>query len=254
MVRLCCLWRRSMKIAVLMTCHNRREAMERCLGSLMAQLGDGDRVFLVDDGSEDGTDAAAKAIGGAKVHLILANGSFYWARGMRTAWDVAGDGWDGYLWLNDDTELDADAVERLVALAGPDRVVVGDLKNAKGEKTYGLREDGVFSGNVVLVPREVVGKVGGICGAFKHAWADVDFALRCRRAGVKAVGAGCVGRAEGHPLRPELKGKTLKERWRLLFDPKGWNLHDAWLYRRRNWGIFAATGSCLHLVWHVLRG
>lgn len=44
------------EIAVLMTCHNRRALTVRCLESLAAQPGfTASALFLVDDGSSDGT-------------------------------------------------------------------------------------------------------------------------------------------------------------------------------------------------------
>ena len=109
-----------------------------------------------------------------------------------------------------------------------------------------------MNGNCVLVPRKIYETVGMICGDYAHAWADSDYAYNVRRAGFDIVGAGDVGAAESHPLRPSLVGKSLAERWRLLFDPKGWNLHDIWLYRRRNWGLISAITSCLHMTIHVL--
>ena len=134
-----------------------------------------------------------------------------------------------------------------------DRVVVGELINARGEVTYGIRGD-LFTGNFVYVPRSVYEKLGMICGDYHHAWADSDYAMRAKRAGVRVVSCGIVGKCEGHPNRPSLKGLSLRQRWAMLFNPKGWNLHDLWLYRRRNWGVLAALVSCVHLVCHVMRG
>ncbi len=48
-------------LAVVMTCHNRRETTLRCLRELEAQTlpaGWNMRTYLVDDGSTDGTSAA----------------------------------------------------------------------------------------------------------------------------------------------------------------------------------------------------
>ena len=53
------------KIATLLTCHNRKEKTLKCLNSITAQhipkqVGKID-VFLVDDGSTDGTSEAVKS-------------------------------------------------------------------------------------------------------------------------------------------------------------------------------------------------
>lgn len=257
-----------MKIAVLMTVHNRKQTTVRCLQRLMINdkckvISDGGLdIFLVDDGSTDGTSEEVKKLGEGerwKIHLIRGTGSLYWAKGMRLAWETAvehGD-YDGYLWLNDDVELAADALEKLATtlqlqLETP-TIIVGECVNAKGEVTYGIKGD-LFDGNFVYVPRSVYEKIGMICGDYAHAWADSDYALKAKRAGVNVVSCGVIGKCEWHELRPRLKGKSLKERVRLLKDPKGWNLHDLWLYRRRNWGICAAIVSCAHLICHVLMG
>lgn len=245
-----------MNIVALMTCHNRRESTLRCLGMLTSQLSSGDAVFLVDDGSKDGTaNAVTKEF--PNVHIIQGDGRLYWAKGMRKAWEAAvaeRNDWDGFLWLNDDTELNADAVQKLLAADGGERIVVGDLANGKGDVVYGLRKGGLFTGNCVLVPRKVYERLGMICGDYSHAWADSDYAMQAKRAGVGVVSAGVVGRAEGHPNRPSLKGLSLGQRLRLLRDPKGWNLHDLWLYRRRNWGLCRAILSCTHMLIHVVLG
>lgn len=263
-----------MKIAVLMTVHNRVETTVRCLKRLLAQVGYGRgegvesvEVFLVDDGSTDGTSEEVEKIGGIspdrresrselnagcgewKIHLIEGDGSLYWAKGMRLAWETAvehGD-YDGYLWLNDDVELTRMPEFR------DDCIQVGECVNSKGEVTYGLRGD-LFTGNFVYVPRSVYEKLGMICGDFAHAWADSDYAMRAKRAGVKVVSCGIVGKCEGHPNRPSLKGLSIVERLRLLTDPKGWNVHDLWIYRKRNWGVCAAIASCIHLILHVMKG
>lgn len=256
-----------MKIAVLMTCRNRVASTLRCLDSLFASLsaapGVEAKVFLVDDGSSDGTGERVKAAYGDAVDVACADGSLYWAKGMRLAWMRALDDfldWDGFFWLNDDTVLDADAVAKLAAVADSlpryrAPIAVGDLVDASGEVVYGMREGGLFTGNCVLVARSAAWRLGVICGEFSHAWADSDYALRAAKFNVPIVSAGVVGKAtEVHPLRPSLKGRTFRERMRLLRDPKGWNLHDLWLFRRRNFGFCKAVASAVHFVWHVARG
>lgn len=249
-----------MGIAVLITCYNRREMTMRCLRLLTPQLGDGDDVYLVDDGCTDGTAVAVREAF-PRVRVISSGGGCFWAKGMALAWQGAleqehdADVYTGYLWLNDDIVLKADALSglRSVSATYPDSVVVGEFVNACGERVYGTHGE-LFAGNFVFVPRKVYEKVGLIDGGFQHAWADSDYALRCKRAGVSVVSGGLVGSCEGHPLRPSLKGLGLRARWSLLWNPKGWCLHDLWRYRRRNWGVCVAIVSSVHFMVHVLMG
>lgn len=246
-----------MKFAVLIASHNRRDTTLGCLSRLLPQLGEGDGVYLVDDGSCDGTATAVVGLKDKRINIINGDGGLYWAKGMRKAWEAAiaeRDDWDGYLWFNDDTELNGDAVQKLLAANDGKKIVVGDLADSKDEVVYGLREGGLFTGNCVLVPRKVYERLGMICGDYSHAWADSDYAMQAKRAGIEVISAGIVGKAEGHPNRPSLRGLSLRDRIGMLRDPKGWNLHDLWLYRRRNWGYCVAICSCIHLLVHVLIG
>lgn len=246
-----------MKLAVLITSHNRRESTLGCLSRLLPQLGEDARVYLVDDGSHDGTAIAVADLKDKRINVINGNGQLYWAKGMLKAWEAAvaeRNDWDAFLWLNDDTELRVDAVDRMLAANDGEKIVVGELENANGEIVCGTRPDGLFTGNCVLVPRKVYERQGMICGDYSHAWADSDYAMQAKRAGIEVISAGVVGKTEGHPNRPDLTGSTLKEHWKYMKDPKGWNLHDLWLYRRRSWGVVAAIVSCTHLCLHVLCG
>lgn len=253
------------RIAVLMTCRNRKALTIRCLQGLSPQLGSEDAIFLVDDGSSDGTSGAVQewflansSAASAKLHLIPGTGNLYWAKGMRLAWETAeksGD-WRGYLWLNDDTELNPNALAQLASEADVDgtTIIVGELVDQTGQIVYGMRSKGLFTGNFVWIPKPVFEELGLICGDYAHAWADSDYAMRAKRKGIAVRSCGVVGHAEGHPNRPSLRGLSFRERLATLVDPKGWCLHDLWLYRRRNWGGLCACFSSLHLLVHVARG
>jgi len=246
-----------MKIAVLIASHDRRDATLGCMSRLLPQLGEDDGVYLVDDGSTDGTAVAIAGLKDKRINVINGDGSLFWAKGMRKVWEAAvaeKQDWDGFLWLNDDAELRSDAIAKILAVNNGEKIVIGELENAKGEIVYGMRPGGLFTGNCVLVPRKVYERLGMICGEYSHAWADSDYAMMAKRAGIGVVSAGVVGKAEWHPNRPSLKGLTLRERIGMLRNPKGWNLHDLWLYRQRNWGYCVAVASCLHMIGHVIIG
>ena len=109
------------EIAILMTCHDRVAVTVGCLKQLFAAAarleGWSCKVFLVDDGSIDGTGDRVRAAF-PDVHVIDGDGTLYWAKGMLTAWEAAVAeryDWDGYLWLNDDTELTDGSLVQLMA-------------------------------------------------------------------------------------------------------------------------------------------
>ena len=73
-------------IAVVMTCHNRRETTLRCLEALQRQEGHDATLalFVTDDGSDDGTAEAIRAQW-PDAKVMLGPGDLYWAAGMAGA-------------------------------------------------------------------------------------------------------------------------------------------------------------------------
>lgn len=226
------------RIAVLMTCHDRRPLTLRCLESLeaaerQARYRIGCDVFLVDDGSVDGTGAAVRGRF-PSVRVITGSGSLFWCGGMRLAWAAAAEGdYDGYLWLNDDVVLNGDSLDVLVAtmeacasVHGATGIAVGSTVSegglGSGVTTYGaVGADGVdppgdaprrielFNGNIVLVSREAFRVLGTLSAAYTHGLADIDYGIRARKHGVKVfLAAGhqgvCTANATARWLRPDL--------------------------------------------------
>lgn len=107
-----------MKIAVILTCFNRKKQTISCLEQLYKSVEKFNNnskdeialsVFLTDDGCTDGTsDAIREKFTDRDITILKGNGNLFWAGGMRLAWNSAiksGKDWDFYLLLNDDTDL-----------------------------------------------------------------------------------------------------------------------------------------------------
>ena len=199
------------QLAVLMTCHNRRDTTLACLKALYQQNATFD-VYLVDDGSFDSTTDAVNSHY-PKVNVIKGSGDLFWAGGMRLAFAEAMKyGYDYYLWLNDDTLLKPQALndllnvyDSLVNRGYSNSIVVGSTRDADtGEPTYGgavqsklwytkkfeFVEPGqtsqkcdTFLGNCVLIPDLVATKLGNIDKAFVHTMGDLDYGLRAGKLG-----------------------------------------------------------------------
>lgn len=255
-----------LRVAVLIACHNRRESTLGCLTALrstavaagaVASL----QVFLVDDGSSDGTAAAVRERF-PDVRVIAGDGSLFWCGGMRLAWLEAARGdFDAYLWLNDDVTLEDGAISRLIAtlvdrqrVTGSACIVVGATRHPDqgGVASYGaligagvaplsddIRRIQYFNGNVVMVSRDAFRILGPLSADFTHGFGDVDYGVRARRAGVPVwLAAGGVGRcaSNGTPLwqRPDV---PLWRRLRELHRPTGcppWQLARL-IWRNGGW-------------------
>ena len=249
------------RVAVVMTCHNRRETTLRCLQALQRQEGC-DAVlslFVTDDNSQDGTAKAIKAMW-PEAKIIPGSGDLFWAAGMALAERAAmSDELDFLLWLNDDTLLKRNALRSLLALSKErtGAIIVGATADPEtGERTYGgrLRIDyhpqrfqqlplsaapqraDTFHGNVVLIPLGVRLQVGPIDGLFPHAYADDDYGLRATALGIPILQApGAVATCRANDT--QLPHGHLASRWRQLQSPKGlpWRSQARYLRRHGDW-------------------
>lgn len=250
-----------LRVAAVLTCHNRREKTVACLRALADQkLPGGVRidVFLMDDGSSDGTSEAVRDVWPG-VHLLHGDGSLFWCGGMRAAWREAqmADP-DFYLLLNDDTHLFPSAVAELMEISpspGSANVAVGAVGDpVTGKWTYGgLGKTREWSGedaepvecrtmnaNCVLVPRLVCRETGIFYHAYTHAMGDIDYGFAARRNGFRLFETPCfVGTCSDNPVEGTWRDATLPRAMRLrkLLGPKGLPLSEWFHYTRRNSGI-----------------
>jgi len=209
---------------VLLCCFNRKAKTLACLQSLYAQQVKVS-VVLVDDGSTDGTSLAVQAQF-PQVIVIQGSGALYWNGAMRLAWQQALAMFPqapAFIWLNDDVQLDVDALPRLLATvaalpAADLGAVTAAMREPKGHQghqldvgnnllSYGgrrsmsrwfpLRMSGLLAvsneaqscdfihGNLCYIPAAAVNKVGILSEHFTHAMGDYDYGLRLKRAGLQ---------------------------------------------------------------------
>lgn len=256
-------------IAVLVTCFNRRETTLSCIERLRKQTFFS-TVYLVDDGSSDGTSDAIRATF-PDVKIYSGDGNLYWAGGMRLAFSEAlKTGHDYYLWLNDDTILFEDAIERLIKthnelLDGGQghTIVVGSVQDPATKKlTYGGRvktkkllsfkdqpvEPGsqpvrcdLFQGNIVLIPQEIAGAVGNIDSAFTHNFGDLDYAFRTVNLGYSIwIAPGYMGECPQNSVSGSWVDMSLSPIARLkkVSQIKNFPLYAWTTYVRRHAGFF----------------
>lgn len=123
-------------MAIIVTCHDRREKTLKMLGTLSEALDYSllhghdisSTLFLTDDGCSDGTAEAVnqwfdehRGEAMKALHILKGDGSLFWAGGMRKAWQLAlkvaslnDMKWDFFLLVNDDTLFYPDAIQTLL--------------------------------------------------------------------------------------------------------------------------------------------
>ena len=264
------------KIAVLITCFNRKKTTIKCLENLCSQSINNSydlNIFLVDDGSTDGTSQVVSERF-PNIKLIKGDGALYWNRGMHLAWSTAGyNGYDYYLWLNDDVELVKDALSKLLkiykeAYVKKPFILIGTTCDPiSGEVTYGGRKRSrvpfkkfrfdlinpgtqllpadTMDGNIVLVPEGILNKLTGLDPRFTHAMGDTDFGLRATKAGYSIqVAPLFYGTCRQNLASKAYTDRYLSKRVRLnnLLSPKGVPIRDWALFCRRHtgplWGMY----------------
>lgn len=258
-----------LRLAVLITCHNRRITTLTCLHALYQQDVIFD-VFLVDDGSSDGTSEAVRT-NYPEVNILKGDGNLFWVGGMRLAFSKAlKNGYDYYLWLNDDTTLDSNALlnllnthHYLVKCGHPNSIVIGSARDPlTGKLTYGGQvrsshrwdrkleplkpalepiECDTMQGNCVLIPHSVAEKVGNIDAAFIHTFGDLDYGLRARQLGCSVwIAPGYVATCSRNSMQQSWADTnlTLSERLKKAFHSKGFPTRAWTTFLRRHSGPF----------------
>jgi len=272
-----------MRISVLMTCHNRRQTTLGCLRALYLQdIPERIRldVFLVDDGSTDGTSSEVMKCF-PQVKIIQGTGDLYWCGGTRLAWQEALKGsYDYYLWLNDDTMLLPGAVRTLLKTAekircaeGRDGIVAGSCRDRETKQhTYGGRIKrnsharlasevvppagepipcDTMNGNIVLVSRDVVNRIGILSPEYTHFMGDVDYGLRAKSSGIPIfVAPDYLGECSRNGQDPPWTNPRVPLRARLknLCSAKGLPPREWFTYVKRHTGAQWPIYFCKPLV------
>ena len=261
--------RKHARLTVLMTCHNRRDTTLTCLQRLYQQDTNFE-VYLVDDGSSDGTSDAVKRHY-PEIRILKGDGNLFWVGGMRLAFSEAlKEGYDYYLWLNDDTLLEPKALGNLLNIhhdltkrGYPNSIVVGSTRDpVTGKPTYGgavrskhwysnkfeflkpsqeLQESDTMYGNCVLIPHSVAEKVGNLDAVFTHQRGDIDYGLRARKLGCSVwVAPGYVGICSKNSVSGSWADTNLSlyERLKKVVQPKGFPLREWTIFIKRHSGSF----------------
>jgi len=260
------------KIAILLTCYNRKEKTINCLKSFYKSLEflnfktEFD-VFLVDDGSTDGTSNAIKELF-PNVNVISGSGDLFWSGGMRLAWKTAlrqDKKYDAFLLLNDDVILKEDFLTGLflthefcLKQYSQSGIYVFSTKDRVSSKiSYGgtlITHRGIriksnlvepsdtpivctmANANILMVTKSVVDKIGILDERYNHQFGDYDYTLVASKNRIPVLvcpgfGGYCHNDHGNTWLRP---GSSLKKRLSYLYSPLGLSYKEQVYYLKKN--------------------
>jgi GT2 family glycosyltransferase len=240
-------------ISILITCYNRKQKTLSFLDSLINQdyfTKSNADIFLLDDGSTDGTGEEVIARY-PFVHVIKGTGNLFWAGGMRAVWKhalAAGD-YDLFFLFNDDVVLFDNSFEHLVqhytSLNKEGVMLIGSTLSVESNKiTYGgnwfynLKHSNYYrmvpdgtefvqchsgNANILVVDKFTVNKIGIFSDAYIHCLADFDYTLTAYKNGIDVlIPPGYYAYCEDDHGANWMSGKnSLKKRIKYLYSPKG---------------------------------
>lgn len=257
------------KVAILMTCHDRKTLTGRCIQSLKAAANNQNVYeaffYVVDDGCTDGTGNMLDEEFPFVNHMH-GDGNLFWNGGMHFAFEEATKGnFDFYLWVNDDVLFYDGMLQKLIEAYesvqekcciltgytyGPDEktVTYGGQRLQKGflplnlkmfQPTDQLEKCDSMHGNCVLIHRSVVEKIGIIDPYYTHGFGDVDYGLSASSNGIPVYLSNFpVGICEKNPRsnrKNTYKDKNLIERFKIMNSWRHRPVKD-WLYFTKKFG------------------
>lgn len=206
------------KVAIILTCHNRICKTERCLDTIIQGNKEYDITFFItEDASIDGT--LEMLINKTKLNyenvrfiITKGNGNLFWNRGMFISFEKAlKENFQFYIWVNDDVKFYDSFISDLIAdynyakQINKYSIITGATKwSNKKQVSYGggkllnkknilnfrilapngnIQECDVMNGNCVLISKDLSEKVGNLDYRYEHAFGDIDYGFRVKRIG-----------------------------------------------------------------------
>ena len=259
------------KVAVLLTCYNRKEKTLACLSSFYACEMPSNyqfEIFLVDDGSTDGTSLEV-ANRFPQVIIVAGSGNLFWAGGMRLAWDTAflKGGFSAFLLLNDDVLLETDCLTTLtnthtnsISNVSPG-IYIGATADAEtGKVSYGgyklTRNNFLISSqlvlpsdkpvscdyanaNILFISSYALEKLGKLDSRYTHSLADYDYTRRAPENNIPLLLVpGILGLCkDDHGNNWKTGNVSLKKRIEYLKSPKGLAYGEYLYYLKKHYPL-----------------
>jgi GT2 family glycosyltransferase len=245
-------------VGTIIPCHNRKELTVNCISTLLeiSKHNFCHRIYIVDDGSKDGTKEAIAKQFQDKVTVLEGDGNLFWTGAINMGIKKAlSDGCNYIHLMNDDIKFNHDFLTKLMeagqknreAIIGsitcsikkPSRVVRGGvlLTNRITQpwieiKNLNIDEQSLkqcydvdsLSGRSAVIPSKVFDSIGDFdCKRFPHSFADFDFFFRAKKNGFSiSINPESIIYTE---IEPKLLASLIKQ-------PKSLAIKDLWFDRK----------------------
>ena len=275
--------RERMKIAAVLTCHNRREKTEQCIQTLASGNKACDITFVVvDDGSTDGTGHRLTELAeDYDIRIIYGNGNLFYSRSMRLGMEYVlkhlQNKYDYLLLLNDDVKFFEHCLDKLCEQSRrmDGAVIVGATQDQYGNMSYSavkytrgvhyrkleieeyFQQADTFNANCVLIPYKSFEQAGVMDAYYIHSLGDFDFGLMLKKYGNRIftskeyVGICDNNSIEGTWLDPSL-GRW--KRFQRKESVKGAPWKQWFYFLRKHWGIGTAIWGSVTPYIRILLG
>lgn len=256
------------KIAVVLTCYNRKEKTVNAIKKVNSSKKD---VFfvIVDDASTDGTVEAINQLEDVKKKIIVGEGQLFYSRGMKRGMEFLLNSkmkFDYILIINDDVDFYDNFLENMCNFSKKNNnsVVIGATQGSKGELSYGgikyskkflsvvyetigphyNQECDTFNANCVLIPYNYFQHCGSMDRHYIHSFGDFDYGFMLKRAGYKMlvyneyIGICNRNSKENTWLDNKL---CFWERMKKKESPKGLPIKQNYYYYKKNFNLLLAV-------------
>lgn len=263
-----------MKVIALATFYNRRDrtltSVRQLFDYFKSKSSINFEMYLVDDGSSDGTSELVKQHF-TEVNILTGTGNLYWSGGMRFGWEeiVKKSKFDYLLAFNDDIQVFPEGLSGLFGVIQSlnlkpihEFAITGAFLSPTMEKTsysgvikhskwHPLRLEKVepngkiqtcdsLNMNIALISSGALKKVGFLSDHYRHCRADYDFGLRLTASGgfiylaPQHIGICPRNSITGTSNDPDI---SISRRWKSLVSIKEEKPSERWVYYKSHGGV-----------------
>lgn len=180
-----------MDVSICVLTHNRADQVVKTIRNIRAELGETVEVLVLNNGSTDETnEKLSSCFANAKnIKIFTSDGNLGVSDGRRYLWELATKKY--ILSLDDDIFFSASDLKSMLSSFSDDFTIGVVSPNIKDSRTgvvinkHPRKGLPTFYEACFLIPREVVGRLGGFDSRLMYAGEGMDYAIRMQKMGLR---------------------------------------------------------------------